>query len=225
MNEQEFQISSFCGLKEISKQTCSSCGRKRMYFCYDCRSYMPSTLSLVPTVELPYKIDIIKHRNEKNGKSTALHCLLLAPLSTTVYDAPKVPDYSSIVGEKIVFYPSVKAKSIEEFLNDNGKIDRFVFLDATWFQVGGLLQLPEVQNLPHVKLNSYKTLYWRPQVYEYLATAEAVYYAVREAYQHDSKIPYDGRFDNLLFWFFYFRGMVNSSLIEKNFKNRISSKV
>lgn len=32
-------------------------------------------------------------------------------------------------------YPSKGAISIEEFISRNGPIERFVFLDATWFQV------------------------------------------------------------------------------------------
>lgn len=48
------------------------------------------------------KIDIIKHKKEKNSKSTAVQCLLLAPFSTTVYDAPTLPDYDGTIDEKVV---------------------------------------------------------------------------------------------------------------------------
>lgn len=49
----------------------------------------------VAILQLPISVDIIKHPREKNGKSTALHCLLIAPTSTRLFDAPNVCDYRS----------------------------------------------------------------------------------------------------------------------------------
>lgn len=49
---EQFRIGSFYGLDQIAKQACSKCGRRRMYFCYDCRRYMPSVFELAPLVEV-----------------------------------------------------------------------------------------------------------------------------------------------------------------------------
>uniref|UniRef100_A0A914RBI5 tRNA-uridine aminocarboxypropyltransferase 1 n=1 Tax=Parascaris equorum TaxID=6256 RepID=A0A914RBI5_PAREQ len=114
---------------------------------------------------------------------------------------------------QVLVYPSKGAISIEKFISRNGPIQRFVFLDATWFQVGGLRILPQIEELQTVVLKSYKTQYWRPQ---HLATIEAIYYAIREAFEASTSQPYEGQFDDLLFWFFYFR-----SKRRRDSKNRI----
>lgn len=39
------------------------------------------------------KIDIIKHPNETDGKSTAVHAKILAPDDVTIYTYPCIPEY------------------------------------------------------------------------------------------------------------------------------------
>uniref|UniRef100_A0A0R3S0B7 tRNA-uridine aminocarboxypropyltransferase 1 n=1 Tax=Elaeophora elaphi TaxID=1147741 RepID=A0A0R3S0B7_9BILA len=214
------KISDCNSLEGLKKQVCSNCGRRRMYYCYNCKVYMPDVEQLVPRLELPIRIDIIKHRQEKNSKSTALHCLLLAPSSTTLYDSLNVPDYNSPSYKQentvLVVY-SKNAYSVNDFVKKRGPIRRFVFLDSTWFQIGGLKLLPQLQYLPIVTLRSYKTKYWRPQrgLTDYhLATIEAIYYALREAFEASCTTEYDGCFDDLLFWFFIFRSKVDKSLLK-----------
>ncbi|VDO30347.1 unnamed protein product [Onchocerca flexuosa] len=135
---ERLKISDWNSLEGLKKQVCSNCGRKRMYFCYNCKVYMPDVEKLVPRLELPVQIDIIKHPHEKNSKSTALHCLLLAPSSTTLYESSNAPDYNFPNYEKentvLVVY-SEGALSVDEFIEKRGPIGRFVFLDSTWFQV------------------------------------------------------------------------------------------
>lgn len=41
-------------LKINKRQICSKCHRKRMYFCYDCRIYMPLVGDLSPNVEVSF---------------------------------------------------------------------------------------------------------------------------------------------------------------------------
>ncbi|KHN71198.1 DTW domain-containing protein 1 [Toxocara canis] len=133
----ELKLSSTSALNTLSKQVCPSCSRKRMFFCYDCRIYMQGVEELAPHLNLPISVDIIKHPREKNGKSTALHCVLIAPTSTRLFDAPNVFDYRTTDDRRntVLVYPCKEAISIREFISRNGPIRRFVFLDATWFQV------------------------------------------------------------------------------------------
>ncbi|VIO89683.1 Uncharacterized protein BM_BM6749 [Brugia malayi] len=222
---ERLKISDMNSLEGLKKQICSNCGRKRMYFCYNCKIYMPNVEKLVPRLELPVHIDIIKHPQEKNSKSTALHCLLLAPSSTTLYESSNVPDYNSPNYKQentvLVVY-SENASSVDDFIKKRGAIKRFVFLDSTWFQIGGLKLLPQLQHLPVVTLRSYKTKYWRPQrgLSDYhLATIEAIYYALREAFEISFATKYDGCFDNLLFWFFIFRSKVDKNLLKSERRN------
>lgn len=39
------------------------------------------------------KIDIIKHPNETDGKSTAVHAKILAPNDVTMYTYPCIPEF------------------------------------------------------------------------------------------------------------------------------------
>jgi hypothetical protein len=57
--------------------------------CIDCQVFF-----CPPTCQLPFKIDIIKHRREIAGKSTAIHAALLAPDDVTIYIYPNLPKYT-----------------------------------------------------------------------------------------------------------------------------------
>lgn len=51
------------------------------------------------------KIDIIKHPNETDGKSTAIHAKILAPNDVTIYTYPCIPDFEKDkVGLQIFFF-------------------------------------------------------------------------------------------------------------------------
>ena len=41
------------------------------------------------------KIDIIKHPNETDGKSTAIHAKILAPDDVDIYTYPCIPDFET----------------------------------------------------------------------------------------------------------------------------------
>lgn len=43
--------------------------------------------------QLPLQIDIIKHKKEIDGKSTAIHAAILAPNNVSIYTYPHIPDY------------------------------------------------------------------------------------------------------------------------------------
>lgn len=51
------------------------------------------TVHTVCYTQLPVKIDIIKHPNETDGKSTAIHAKILAPSDVTIYTYPCIPEY------------------------------------------------------------------------------------------------------------------------------------
>ena len=46
-------------------------------------------------IKLPVKIDIIKHPNETDGKSTAIHAKILAPDDVDIYTYPCIPDFET----------------------------------------------------------------------------------------------------------------------------------
>ena len=45
------------------------------------------------TLQLPIKLDIIKHPSECDGKSTSAHAAILAPDDVNIYTYPTIPDY------------------------------------------------------------------------------------------------------------------------------------
>ena len=47
---------------------CSNCDGYFKYFCYDCRIPLPCTLGILPKLNLPMFIDIVKHGCEANSK-------------------------------------------------------------------------------------------------------------------------------------------------------------
>lgn len=70
-------------------------------------------LTHVYCLQLPIKVDIIKHRREIDGKSTAAHAAVLAPKDVKVYTYPDVPDYA--VDERtVLLYPCAEAKTVPE---------------------------------------------------------------------------------------------------------------
>lgn len=46
-------------------------------------------------LQLPLKIDIIKHRKEIDGKSTAIHAAILSAADVSIYTYPNIPNYEN----------------------------------------------------------------------------------------------------------------------------------
>ncbi|XP_059215929.1 tRNA-uridine aminocarboxypropyltransferase 1 [Centropristis striata] len=100
--------------QERGRLKCSKCGGSRMFFCYTCCSLLGVSLEEIPLIKLPVKIDIIKHPNETDGKSTAIHAKILAPSDVTIYTYPCIPDYEK---EKVVLvFPGLEAVSVHEMM-------------------------------------------------------------------------------------------------------------
>ncbi|CAD6190129.1 unnamed protein product [Caenorhabditis auriculariae] len=221
------KLSSYEPLDGLKKAPCSGCKQNRMFYCYDCRVPMPGVFT--PQVELPCAVDIIKHPMEKNSKSSALHCKIVAPNQTRVFDHPNVHDYRKDPPEErkatALIFPSKDAISIEEFVKSIGLIKRIIVLDCTWFQVGVMQRTPEIQGLQHVMLREYRTAFWRPQhnVQDtHLATIEAIYYALREYQELGLLRKYEGDFDDLLYWFFHTKRCVDDK--QKEYQSKLSEK-
>lgn len=70
--------------------------------------------------QLPVKVDIIKHRREIDGKSTAAHAAVLAPHDVNVYTYPEVPDYQDD-GNTVLLYPGTEAKTVRQLFTGQTK--------------------------------------------------------------------------------------------------------
>lgn len=66
------------------------------------------------------KVDIIKHKREIDGKSTAAHAAVLAPGYVSIYTYPDVPDYDQEDSKTVLLYPGAEARAVRELFT---KID------------------------------------------------------------------------------------------------------
>lgn len=101
--------------QQSGRSKCLKCGGSRMFYCYTC--YVPVEnvpMELMPLVKLPLKIDIIKHPNETDGKSTAIHAKLLAPEFVNIYTYPCIPEYEEEDHEVALIFPGPKSVSIKD---------------------------------------------------------------------------------------------------------------
>ncbi|KAM6201970.1 tRNA-uridine aminocarboxypropyltransferase 1 [Rhynchocyon petersi] len=101
--------------QQSGRSKCLKCGGSRMFYCYTC--YVPVEnvpIEQIPLVKLPLKIDIIKHPNETDGKSTAIHAKLLAPECVNIYTYPCIPEYEEKEHEVALVFPGPKSVSIKD---------------------------------------------------------------------------------------------------------------
>ncbi|KAM4677287.1 tRNA-uridine aminocarboxypropyltransferase 1 isoform 1-T2 [Discoglossus pictus] len=99
------------------RSKCPKCHSSRMFYCYSC--YVPVEtvpIDAIPCVKLPVKIDIIKHPNETDGKSTAAHAKLLAQEDVTVYTYPCIPEYEDNKHEIVLVFPGPNSVSLQDSL-------------------------------------------------------------------------------------------------------------
>ncbi|KAI8794394.1 DTW domain-containing protein 1 isoform X2 [Biomphalaria glabrata] len=95
-----------------SRSHCPKCRKSRKYYCYTCFIPLPHLAEHLPHIKLLLKVDIIKHPSEIDGKSTAPHAAILAPLDVTIYTYPCIPDYDP---DKVVLvFPCEDSLTLEE---------------------------------------------------------------------------------------------------------------
>ncbi|XP_023948938.2 tRNA-uridine aminocarboxypropyltransferase 1 [Bicyclus anynana] len=115
------KISNSDVLNDLNNRSlCSRCGKSRMYFCYTCFVPVAQLEGRIPLCTLPIKVDIIKHRREIDGKSTAAHAAVLAPGDVNVYTYPDMPEYAND-GRTVLLYPGTEACTVRELFT--GKRD------------------------------------------------------------------------------------------------------
>jgi len=199
---------------QSERQPCSHCNKSRKFFCYSCNLPLPAIKDLIPRVELPIHIDIVKHPGEVDGKSTAVHAPILAPGQVKIHIFPDIPEYSP--EEAILVFPGKDSRSLEEIcelsrsrnLQQNPEqsfpYTKIVFIDSTWNQCNKICEDRRVAGLPRVMIESRNTMFWRYQVgkpKEYLATIEALYYFCVDYHKVVVGKEYMGEYDNMLFFF------------------------
>ena len=201
---------------------CNKVNNNNKIYCYTCLVLVGNAeTNCVPRVELPIKLDILRHPKELKTKSTALHAQVICRSDQVrTVELPQVDELTGIDPETtLLLFPTKDAKLLEE-IPDLDKIQRVVVIDSTWQQANAVLRSELCQKLTRrVKLGqSHETSFWRHQRKgsDHLATIEAIYYFFRERYEvlNCGNKEYDGRYDNLLY---IFVGLLR--LIEDSKKN------
>ncbi|XP_057668385.1 tRNA-uridine aminocarboxypropyltransferase 1 [Diorhabda carinulata] len=96
------------------RHPCPKCGKSRKFYCYSCYVPIKELEGKLPVVKLPIKIDIIKHKHEIDGKSTAGHAAILAKDYVNIYTYPDIPDYEN--ENVVLIFPSQKAISVSQLV-------------------------------------------------------------------------------------------------------------
>ncbi|KAF9912739.1 DTW domain-containing protein 1 [Linnemannia zychae] len=179
----QFNISSTDVLDTIEKAHCPDCNRNVRYFCNRCLKLVGCPEGAVPQLKLPIKLDVIKHEQERDGKSTALHAKILAPDHVEVYAWKDMPKYEN-VDRLLLLFPSPGAKQLSEI--DPTSFDKLVVIDGTWEQANKMAKSDSpLLRMKRVTIAPHETLFWRHQkkASDHLATIEAIYYFLREYHE------------------------------------------
>lgn len=220
-------------LDTLEKAKCPKCKKSRKYFCYDCMTPMGDP-KCFPRLKLPLKVVVIQHPKELKSKSTAIHAKILAPDDVEIYQYPDIPDYLKS-DNCVILYPSKEAVSIEELVKPKEKQEKeekektsgfdsikyLVFIDSTWQQSRSIASDERIQKMKKFKITKQKTFFWRYQQFgeEFLATIEAIYFALKEVYQF-TKGSYSGELDDMLFFYSYFYQMIQNNYQDKEFSRK-----
>ncbi|CAH3197108.1 unnamed protein product, partial [Porites evermanni] len=139
-----------------------------------------------------------------------------APEDVTIHNYPAVPEFQE--KEKVILvFPSEDAFSLKMIgqdldqqakeLSDANKtalFERVVFIDSTWQQCHQIITDKKLDGLRRVKLEN-----------TCLATIEAIYYFFKEYEQHILKREYDGKFDNLLYFFAFQYNLIQEEQLKR----------
>ncbi|GAN03880.1 DTW domain-containing protein 1-like [Mucor ambiguus] len=195
----------------LNREACPTCHKNMKHYCYNCFTVIGMDRSQVPFVKLPVTIDIIKHEKEADGKTTALHARVVADQDVGVYNWKKMPQYSQ-PERVLMLFPGPDAKKLSEIPRDS--FDHMIVIDGTWRQAQKMVRTtPILQKVQRVTIEPRLTYFWRFQnlSVNYLSTIEAIYYLYVEyaqAYELKEGQLYDGRYDNLLFYYKYLYDLI-----------------
>ncbi|XP_075152749.1 tRNA-uridine aminocarboxypropyltransferase 1 [Haematobia irritans] len=117
------KIDDFTILDTIEgRYSCSQCSRSRKFFCYTCYVPVGNLGEILPKVKIPIKIDIIKHKKEIDGKSTAIHAAVLsADQDVKIFTYPNIPNYSE-EEDVVLIFPSVESVTVSQLFERNVRL-------------------------------------------------------------------------------------------------------
>eukprot|EP01084_Bolivina_argentea_P190808 327783_1 len=194
-------------LLQQKRETCPYCGKNSHLYCPFCKIPFALTFNKkyiqFPHLKLPINIDIIRHPKEMVNVCSSVHGCVIAPNNVKMYEFPNIPIYDNNNDNNndgiYLLYPSEKSVFLDEIdISEKSKIKKIIVIESRWRGNKQIYEHKQLINLPHCKIRNRQTLYWRYQEKskEYLATIEAMYYAIV-----DCCGKYNGQFDDLLMLF------------------------
>eukprot|EP00826_Nyctotherus_ovalis_P036244 TRINITY_DN319_c0_g1_i11.p1 TRINITY_DN319_c0_g1~~TRINITY_DN319_c0_g1_i11.p1 ORF type:complete len:256 (-),score=86.80 TRINITY_DN319_c0_g1_i11:186-953(-) len=213
----KLKLSSFEPLdKANERRKCPKCDRSKKLYCPYCYVSLVDT-SLIPQLTLPLHVSVLQHPKEKVERSSIIPAKVLAPSSLDIYRMASLPAIHLDPNDTLFLYPTETAKAIKDVDRDllkNAK--HLLMIDSTWAQVQTFLKLPEVKKLTAVKISAAETTFWRYQQVDStnLATVEALYFFFKEYDEAMNGSEYDGKYDNLLYFYTY-----NYNIIQERYIN------
>ena len=180
----------------------------------------------------------LKHEQELDSKSTAIHSKLLAPEQISIHQFHRttvtgsesvsscrelVDDISTNPSAYVILFPDECAVELKDLPADEFNLIRNVIvIDGTWSQAAAINRTDPYCKLLRIKISPHlKTVFWRYQdLGEHcLSTIEAIYYFMQEFLEARQKRQennfevevYDGRFDDLLYFFSFFYHLIQRS--------------
>lgn len=192
------------------RSLCPKCNRRSWIYCPRCVMLVDESYKeLVPQVELPLSITIIKHPLESCTKSTSIPLATISP-SVKIFDAADLDDTTLPFdpSKSILLFPSDTATNAADA--DWSNVDNVVVFEGTWNQATTIYNKVKKFNCQTLKLGNYKTVFWRYNGLpnskycdeRNLATIESIYFLFREIRDSNkiSKIA-NANFDDML-WFY-----------------------
>ncbi|KAI8075851.1 DTW domain-containing protein [Gilbertella persicaria] len=206
--------------QNVDRNTCSTCQKQMKHYCYFCFQVLGMDRSQVPIVKLPIPLDIIKHEGETDGKTTAIHAKVLAVDDVNIYNWKKMPQYSQ-PERVLMLFPGPDAKKLSEIPRNS--FDHMIVIDGTWKQANKIVRdTPLLQKVQKVTIEPRSTFFWRYQEISinYLSTIEAIYYLYVEYAQAYEEGDYDGKYDNLMFYYKYMYDLIQYSYLKGEKKGK-----
>ncbi|KAJ2820106.1 hypothetical protein IWW50_005189, partial [Coemansia erecta] len=184
---------------------CKSCGKSVRFFCYYCYKPVAELEGRLPQIRLPFKLDVVKHAKELDGKSTAVHAKIVAPQDVEIITFSETCLDSVDVQRTALLFPGPDAQDVADM--DMGGIERVVVIDGTWRQAKTMLRdCRQLQHMQKVTIKPRRTRFWRFQNMDdqYLATIEAIYFLYRDSMGS----RYSGEYDALMYFYKYFYELI-----------------
>ena len=152
----------------------------------------------------------LTHAQQTASTATGVHLGILAP-NCKLCEVTALPQLDPFT--TVVLYPDEDASPANTV--DPSRITDVVVIDSKWGQSRGVLENPALHGLPHVRIGTYRTAYWRyhtkgvPE--DGLCTVEAVYFLCRELHARAHVKGDCHCYDDLLYYFAFMHRRVHAA--------------